>query len=46
MNGKMENNMEKESILKKANKEKVPGKWVKESTGLKTIKSNEKYYNY
>ena len=31
----MVNNMEKVFILKKAKTEKVYGKWVRESTGLK-----------
>jgi hypothetical protein len=33
VNGKTENSMEKEFILKKANKEKATGKWAKESIG-------------
>ena len=33
--------MEKEFILKKANKEKVTGKWAKESIGLRKTKNIE-----
>ena len=45
VNGKMENNMEKEFILKKANKEKVTGRWARESIGSRKIKNIEYYYN-
>ena len=45
MNGKTENNMEKEFILKKANKEKVTGRWARESIGSKKIKNIDYYYN-
>jgi hypothetical protein len=41
VNGKTANNTEKEFILRKANKEKVTGRWARESIGLKKIKSIE-----